>query len=215
LKLLSEASVPYAIFTFRTLQTSILLHSYFWVLGVMSSFPCPRIPCLMPFFYSWWPLFRWRPTPCTVQNVPGTQFSWRSSFFAMPLLHGGHLLAGSSEHLAGSTIPSGQFLWPLCRFLSALSDSTAVCSFETSQCLAWDSMSTEVVSSHPRRVSIVSWPGQAPTCEQLSVEWERIIAAVRFSQFKLVLGVSCEECFCEEILCVIFGLRNPVRLLYS
>jgi hypothetical protein len=34
--------------------------------------------------------------------------------------------------------------------------------------------------------------------EQLSVEWERKIAGVRILQFKLVLGVSCEECFCEE-----------------
>jgi hypothetical protein len=41
-----------------------------------------------------------------------------------------------------------------------------------------------------------------------------IIAAVRIPQFKLVPGVSCEECFCEErILYVIFGVRNAVRLL--
>jgi hypothetical protein len=43
---------------------------------------------------------------------------------------------------------------------------------------------------------------------------EIIIAAVRIPQFKLVLGVICEECFYgEKILCVIFGVRNPVRLL--
>jgi hypothetical protein len=51
------------------------------------------------------------------------------------------------------------------------------------------------------------------SCEHLSVECERIIAAVRIPQFKLVLGVSCGECFCgEKILCVIFGVRNPVRV---
>jgi hypothetical protein len=35
-------------------------------------------------------------------------------------------------------------------------------------------------------------------CEQFSVEWERIKAGVSIPQFKLVLGESCEECFCEE-----------------
>jgi hypothetical protein len=48
----------------------------------------------------------------------------------------------------------------------------------------------------------------------LSDEWERIIAAMIIPQFRIVLGVSCEECFCgEKILCVIFGVRNPMRLL--
>jgi hypothetical protein len=35
-------------------------------------------------------------------------------------------------------------------------------------------------------------------CEQFSVERERIIAAVRIPQFKLVLGVISEEYFCEK-----------------
>jgi hypothetical protein len=43
---------------------------------------------------------------------------------------------------------------------------------------------------------------------------ERMIKAVRIPQFELVLGVSCEECFCEgKILCVIFGVCDLMRLL--
>jgi hypothetical protein len=38
------------------------------------------------------------------------------------------------------------------------------------------------------------------------------VRIIREFKFKLVLGVSWEECFCEEkILCVILRACNPVR----
>jgi pyruvate formate-lyase activating enzyme-like uncharacterized protein len=38
--------------------------------------------------------------------------------------------------------------------------------------------------------------------------------AVRIPQFKLVLGVSCEECFLgEKVLYVVFGVCDLMRLL--
>jgi hypothetical protein len=40
------------------------------------------------------------------------------------------------------------------------------------------------------------------------------MATVKIPHFKLVLGVSCEECFCEEkILYVIFGVCDLMRPL--
>jgi hypothetical protein len=36
----------------------------------------------------------------------------------------------------------------------------------------------------------------------------------KVTQFKLVLCVICEECFCEKkILCIIFGMCDVMRLL--
>jgi hypothetical protein len=56
-----------------------------------------------------------------------------------------------------------------------------------------------------------SWSCELKTSrEQFSVECERIIAAVTISQFKLLLGVICEECFCEEKIYVWHLRRETV-----